>query len=837
MIGMCGPSALLSNRRVMELSNPDLAGGSMGGIGRMVMPCPPSDRRGSGTSSLSSAYTVSRRSSVVSPYLSSRRSSDVSQVGAGGHCQSVIGNDLGGEPLSPEASHRTGLCKNTSGLPGLPSLTPAEQYSLKAKYAAATGGPPPTPLPNMEPPVTPSRRFLSEYDGQPLPPFLHQVGTRRLSANTEYGTGVIYPHQAPGNNMRRASDPVRSGADPQGLPKVQRFNSLSNMTLMGRRNALQHCGSDANITRHMYSPRPPSITENVMMEAMAMEPHRNTTDGQDHGSMIQGSDRAYMGYQQSQSHPHSCDQLSPGNEGMGCLDPSYQQQMQGQYHSQRRNVGVGETMGQNEISNTLLQQAEYSMSTCQLSPSGPHYPSLGQPSEGTGPWGQNGQLHNPHVAMQAAMQFQDTGMQGQQYSQGLYDPNTEPNHQRVNIKPELIHPPMGSSNACQNAKALQQHHQPSTMEVCQQGYAPQTKEHGLISKPSNPSCDFVHGQMKTQANHRQPQSQPGTFLHGGSLSLGCAGSVLAEEQRSQTPMLQVKEMMVRNYVQSQQALLWEQQQEQQTANSSHPQKPEGMEMGAQAAMMQHSPQDQQLNQNIYHNSYPGYSNQDVMSPSGHSQASSSVPVKEQMAGMQDSSYSHDMVPHPPQSRKPLSRQNSLSQQANGAYLNSPPNLSPGHSTASPRRSVRLPPVHQQQQHTDNFYYSGQIHMHHNIDKSLAPHDGSCRTQQHHAEIESSTKAASMAYPQSASMSNTLENLDLENAQIDFASIIEDPDPSSYSPVNPGLGHQSSSQASSRLTTPQNSITLPSNLSNMAIGDMTSMLTSLAGENKYLNTLT
>ncbi|XP_060775372.1 zinc finger protein GLI1 isoform X2 [Neoarius graeffei] len=837
MIGMCGSSPLLSNRRVMELSTPELGGGGMGGIGRMVMPCPPSDRRGSGTSSLSSAYTVSRRSSVVSSYLSSRRSSEVSQVGTVGHCQSAIGNDVSGDPLPPETSHRTGLCHSTSGLPGLPSLTPAEQYSLKAKYAAATGGPPPTPLPNMEQPSTPNRRsgFLSEYDGQPLPPFLHQAGTRRHSANTEYGTGVIYPHQAPGNNMRRASDPVRSGADPQGLPKVQRFNSLSNMTMMGRRNALQHCGSDANITRHMYSPRPPSITENVMMEAMAMEPQRNTTEGRDHGSMIQGADRTYMGYQQSQAHPHTSGQLSPGNEGMGCLNPSYQSQMQGQYHSQHGNIGVGETVGQNEMSNTLLQQAEYSMSTCQLSPSGPHYSGLGQPSEGAGPWGQNGQLHNPHVGMQAAMQFQDTGMQGQQYSQSLYDPNTDPNHQRVTIKPEQFHPPMGGSSACQNAKALQQHHQPNTMEVCQQAYAPQTKAQGLISKSSNTSCDFVHGQIKTQTEHCQQQSQAGSFLHGGSLSLGCAGSVLAEERRSQTPMLQVKEMMVRNYVQSQQALLWEQQQEQQTANSSVPRKPESMEMGAQPAMMQHSPQDQQLNQNIYHNSYQGYSNQNVLSPS----ASSSVPVKEQMDGMQDSSYSHDMMPHPPQGRKPLSQQNSLSQQANGAYLSSPPNLpvSPGHSTASPRRSVRLPAVHQQQQHTDNFYYSGQIHMHHNMDKSLEPHNGSCQTQQHLAGIEPSTKAASVAYPQSASMSNTLENLDLENAQIDFASIIEDPDPSSYSPVNQVLGNQSSSQASSRLTTPQNSITLPSNLSNMAIGDMTSMLTSLAGENKYLNTLT
>lgn len=828
---MCAPSPLLSNRRVMELSNPELGGGVMSGVGGMGMPCPPNDRRGSGTSSLSSAYTVSRRSSMVSPYLSSRRSSEVSQVGTGGHCQPVMGNDVGGDPLSPESSRRTGLCQSASALPGLPSLTPAQQYSLKAKYAAATGGPPPTPLPNMDQPGTAGRRggFLNEYQGQPLPPFLHQGGARRHSSNTEYGTGIIYPHQAPGNNTRRASDPVRSGGDSQSLPKVQRFNSLSNMAMMGRRNALQHCGSDVNLTRHLYSPRPPSITENVMMEAMAMEPQGNPTERRDQGSTIQGGDRAYMRYQQSQHHPHPGNQLSPGHEGIGCMDPSYQ------YQGQRGDIGAGGAMSQNDMSNTLLQQAEYSMSNCQLSPSGPHYPNLGQPSDGTGPWGQNSQLQNPHVGVQVGMQFQDTGIQTQQFPQGMYDPNADHNHQRVTIKPEQFHPAMGGSNACQNAKPLLQHRQANAMELCQQGYSPQAQEQGLMGKSSNPSCEF-HGQMKVQSGHGQQQSQTGSFPNGGSLSLGCAGSVLTEGRRSQTPMLQVKEMMVRNYVQSQQALLWEQHQEQQAADSSLSGKSESIEMRGQSAIMQHSPQNQQPNPNLYHNSYQGYSNQNVTSPPAHSQVSSSVPVKEQMGGMQSSCYSHDMVPQPPQSRKPLSRQNSLSHQASGAYLGSPPNLSPSHSTASPRRGIRLPPVQQQQQHTENFYYSGQIHMHHNVDKPLESQDGSCLPQQHLAGIDPSTKTASLAYPESAPISNTLENLDLENAQIDFASIIDDPEPSSYSPVNPALGHQTSSQASSRLTTPQNSITLPSGLSNMAIGDMTSMLTSLAGENKYLNTL-
>ncbi|XP_039510095.1 zinc finger protein GLI1 [Pimephales promelas] len=782
MMGMCAPSPLLSNRRVMELSAPDL-----GGVTGMGMSCQPNDRRGSGTSSLSSAYTVSRRSSMVSPYLSSRRSSDVSQVG---HCQSAMGTDVPGDPLSPQSSQRSGSCQNSGGLPGLPSLTPAQQYSLKAKYAAATGGPPPTPLPNMDQPG----RFLRECHGQPLPPFMQQGGLRRNSANAEYGTGVIYPHQAPGNNTRRASDPVRSGADPQGLPKVQRFNSLSNVSLMSRRNALHQCGSDAALSRHMYSPRPPSITENVMMEAMAMEPH-----GKTEGNMIPGGDRAYMGYQQTQL------QLSPGQEGLGCMDQVFQSQMQGPYQGQREEICATGGIGQADIANNLLQQAEYGMSTCQLSPSGPHFPSQG---DGSGPWGPTNQLHSP----QTGMQFQGVGIQGQHYlQQGVYDPNSDPGHQRVTVKPEQFHPSMGGSSSCQNIKPLHQHRHNANM----QGYPPQGQGH--MGRSSNASCDFLQGQMGTQAGLPQ-QSQAGSFPSGGGINLA-----LAESRRSQTPMHQMKEMMVRNYVQSQQALLWEQQQEQRVVDGLSG-KPDGIDMGGQTAMIQHSPQHQQPNQNLYPgNAYQGYPNQNVMSPPQNRVPGS---VKEHTAGMQGSCYGPDIVPRPPQGRKPLSRQNSLSQ-SQQAYLGSPPH----HSTASPRRGVRLPPV--QQQHSENFtnnnnpmYYTGHIHMHHDIEK---PQDGPCLAQQH-----PSTKPTSMAYSEPAPMSNALENLDLENAQIDFTSIIDDPEPSSYSPINPH--HHCSSQTSSRLTTPQTSITLPSGLSNMAVGDMTSMLTSLAGENKYLNTL-
>lgn len=123
-----------------------------------------------------------------------------------------------------------------------------------------------------------------------------------------------------------------------------------------------------------------------------------------------------------------------------------------------------------------------------------------------------------------------------------------------------------------------------------------------------------------------------------------------------------------------------------------------------------------------------------------------------------------------------------------------------------------------------------------MEKHMDTQNGHCLPQQHSmgANVDP-TKSAPMApYSEAGPIPNALENLDLDNARIDFTSIIDDAEPSSFSPLNNPIQGQPgcSSQTSSRLTTPQTPVTL----SNMAVGDMTSMLTSLAGENKYLNTL-
>lgn len=790
---------------------------------------------------------------MISPYLSSRRSSEVSQMGGtgGGGCHLLSPEQSGGDPLSPETNRRGAPCPG-GGLPGLPNLTPAQQYSLKAKYAAATGGPPPTPLPNMEQPGTPARRrgVFSEYQGQPLPPFLQQGGPRRHSSNTEYGTGVIYPHQAPGNNSRRASDPVRSVADPQALPK--RFNSLNNIAMMGRRNALQHRGSETSLARHLYSPRPPSITENVMMEALGMEAHLSPVDGRDRAMMLPPGERSFMGYQQQQQTLVGVggslgNQLSPSHDSLSCPDQGY---MQGHYQNQageNTSRAGGNPMGQARsipsegMSKTLLQQAEYSMSTCQLSPSGPHYPSIGQGGDAGGPWSDSHsqiQTSNHALQNQRAMQNTDPSLQPQQTQThfnnqtGIY--NSPDGTHKLTIKPEQqFHPGMGGVNACQSAKLQQQR-----MLLQQPQVYPQQTGQVLMRNSNNPSCEFQGPNLNS-------------FPIAGGLSLGCAGTVLSDGKRSETPMMQVKEMMVRNYVQSQQAIMCEQQQEQQQQSGIKPPPlSDSVDMSAQTAMMQHSPQHQ--NQNLYASQpYPSYPNQNlVISPPAHSRGPSSVtPKDQQLAGLQGSCYGQEMVvPRPPQGRKPLSRQNSLSQ-VGGSYLGSPPQLSPVHSTSSPRRAVRLPPVqhpqHQQNEifspSNNNIYYSGQISM--DMDKHMDPQIGPCLNQQHsvgsNLDPTGGTKPAPMTpYPESGPISNALENLDLDNARIDFTSIIDDAESSSFSPINNPLHGQSSSQASSRLTTPQTSVSLAagSGLSNMAVGDMTSMLTSLAGENKFLNTL-
>lgn len=180
------------------------------------------------------------------------------------------------------------------GSRGMLNLTPAQHYHLKAKYAAATGGPPPTPLPNMERMSLKTRMALMDEggSGQCLPPLVRPP--RCTEATSGYNNGymghpgyrrrVLYPGEGPLNGNRRASDPVRTQApETCSLPPVQRFNSLNNLHPLppvahhsipeSRNFCLQnYTRSEGNLqTGLQHSPYTSSIAEHAALEALAME--------------------------------------------------------------------------------------------------------------------------------------------------------------------------------------------------------------------------------------------------------------------------------------------------------------------------------------------------------------------------------------------------------------------------------------------------------------------------------------------------------------------------------------------------------------------------------------
>ncbi|XP_049919747.1 zinc finger protein GLI2-like isoform X2 [Epinephelus moara] len=239
-----------------------------------------SERRDSTSSTLSSVYTLSRRSSGISPCYSSRRSSQASQFGA--NRPSNLSSADSYDPISADMSRRSsqasqcgggsggaGGCRG-GGFPSPLSLTPAQHYRLKAKYAAATGGAPPTPLPYME------RMCLKTHTalcGDSQESSTTNQPSRQYSS---YATRSLMPHEVPSHIPRRASDPVRHVAiDYPSQPQMQRYNSMG--TLSGGVTMQPHPPPAAHLSQqgclrpdgsphhYPYSLRPPSISENVPM--------------------------------------------------------------------------------------------------------------------------------------------------------------------------------------------------------------------------------------------------------------------------------------------------------------------------------------------------------------------------------------------------------------------------------------------------------------------------------------------------------------------------------------------------------------------------------------------
>ncbi|XP_075757905.1 zinc finger protein GLI1 isoform X2 [Pelodiscus sinensis] len=723
MPGLCSPPPTASHRRVLELSTSDLA--SLPPLG---------ERRGSTTSTVSSAYTVSRRSSLASPYPRAAE-------GPGGLASS-LGLADGYAPVSPDASRQASTASHGGGLPG---LTPAQQYHLKAKYAAATGGPPPTPLPSTE------RAALSGRTGCPGdslgpagPSFLANGALRRHSANECPGYGLPL-HLAPGNGARRASDPARPGAAPPAAPRVPRFKSVGNVSAAaaGRAGRQPLRGADARLQGHLFAPRPPSISENAFLESMSLE--RPGPAG-----LLEME--PYLGYPE---------------QGIPCQGPGMELQAEPTYG------GAHRTMGGMQLSPAAHRELEgglalpsYSLPQCQVNQpfQGMCPPDAGLPA----PWEEAapGSLEmNPMVP---------GAMAGRHCHHQYPAPGA--------CEPQPKHMGMCQFAGGQQAGELsqlpikaEQRFQAPVPAPCQNGALPAA----ALQPPAAPfGPPRAMGAAPGDGYQAEPQ-QGSCFAVGPQAPPG---------QRPHIPMLQVKELMVRNYVQSQQALMWGEQ----------PQPPPkaGEAMMGLGGLPGHS-------QPLRHPPAP----QSYLSPkyAGYPAKPGHPLGPPESQALASPGYAPELVPHPPTGAKPLSRQNSR------GYLSSPSQPSPPCEPpeTSPGRLLRLPPLHAPPE-AAMLYYPGK--------GPQGPPPANCGAQdpgRPYAPGLEGLRPDSFSYlAPEGQVSNSLDSLDLENTHLDFVAILDEPEPPSLSPTQ----------------------LPPHGPPNMAVGDMSSMLSSLAGESHFLNTL-
>ncbi|XP_072105265.1 zinc finger protein GLI1-like isoform X1 [Mobula birostris] len=785
------------------------------------------ERRNSTTSTVSSAYTVSRRSSTISPYLSSRRSSEVSLVGGRGN------NGASGEsynPMSPDSSQGCSEVSQCSTLPGLPTLSPLQQYRLKARYAAATGGPPPTPLSNLKQAGT----NVSELSNPSRPTFpIHGPCRGGDGSFHAYGAAMLRHQDVLAIDSRRASDPVRVADGAQSMPKVQRFNSLNNISpsMVPRRNYNpQHlAGSETNLHGCIYSPRPPSITENILMEAVTMETSNQANPG------LPGDMAPYQNYQGANVpllNDHVCNtQTAELHSPVGM--PS--QQLYGSSNRNAGNMQVG--LAQQASMDSNMAQQQYTVNQFQ--------------SQGQGCSHENNMPVQWNEVSSGSMDVSSIEIPNQQ----SIEPNPVQLSQclkRVNQSP---HSPQYLNNFIQQNvnvthNALSQQNMFNHDQMAHPGYQQIKPEHLLHQTvPMLNPCQSIKQAIATRPNFNLPKQTIASteeMSHGSQQQMECSSRSCFDaaansgmhssplRSRVHTPMMQVKEMMVRNYIQSQQALMWG---EPQHSNSVTP--PLDVNVGSPIQAICSPPHSLRTQSQPYSAYGDCQSQPGLLSPS--SQEGQIQPKTLMNPGGQ--CYSPRMVPHPPSALKLLS-----SQMAQKEYLS---HASPVHkpTTVSTEKSINLPPIQCELETPEDgnlLFYSRQMQtqqgrpqLRKQMSNSIQMHSlqNNCALQQQMMLSVDPMKLDSSIYPEANQMSSCIDSLDLQHSQIDFAAILDDGgNPSlTTATLTPNI-IPNISQTSSCLTAPYNPFTLQTGMSNMAISDMSSVLTTLAGESKFLNTM-
>lgn len=732
------------------------------------------ERRDSTTSTISSAYTMSRRSSGISPGYSSRRSSEASQFGANRH--NNISSADSYDPISTDLSRRSseashcgggGVSGGGGGGPAsLLSLTPAQHYRLKAKYAAATGGAPPTPLPNMDRMSLRTRMALytDSQEGSSLPFHQPPAGTvPRRCSDIGYSARSMMPHEVPNNLPRRASDPVRRPTlDPLSFPRVQRYNSMNSVTPMNGPSAERHQAltmqgytrSDGSLQRYPFAPRPPSISENVAMENMAVD--GGMTGGEQAGEddMVLPDDVVqYIRSQNSGPSAHNSGQVDyhsnhhpQGYQTGMALPPSF--------YAQRRMAMVDATMSGQD------------MQPCQMGPS---------------------VAQQPFAAPSDNMNKNNMPVQWNEVSSGTVDSTTKLSKQqqqplRGNLAVVQQRQNFGSFQGQGQGLGSNQQVVPMSQNMSM---------HGYVNHNSQRLMNISH-----QQHQQQRQCSNVNFGEHMSPQQGFGQEAIPNSMSGSTSMRPTPNSMANPELQSYRVRT---------------------EAEGYAHVNQVDPQQnygiltQQQQQHNIHNGGRG-----MLQPR---------PPTEPKSHSRQHTGSSMMQP----GRIPKSSDLSPSRGTDTSEASPKrPSGSAAHSGNSENLSSSVfytAQIHMFEPSSVSF------------DAPMSPCTSQAPASATPAAANMASPGVNLVSSSTVD-SSTSASGGTEHAQIDFDTMLDDGDHSSLmsGTLSPGL-LQSLSQNSSRLTTPRNSVTLasvPAGIGNMAIGDMNSMLTALAEESKFLN---
>ncbi|XP_078254441.1 transcriptional activator GLI3-like isoform X2 [Rhinoraja longicauda] len=736
------------------------------------------ERRDSTTSTISSAYMSSHRSSGISPYLSSRRSSEMSQAEGRLHNLSVADSY---DPISTDASRRSSDASQCGGPPGLLSLTPAQHYRLKAKYAAATGGPPPTPLPNMERMSLKARMaLLGDYRDAEIFSLPQINVSRRCSdgAYNAFGRRPLLPNDVPGNGIRRASDPVGTVGESFSAHPVHRYNSLNIINpasvppSMERHNFSfqNYARSDGNLHRSVYSPCPPSISENAVQETIAMETYGHIDEDILPDDVVQ--------YMSSQGNELSC-------------------RLQNEVNMPSRDM-------YDHLPNAPLSEMQQdhivAMPSCDQSQSA-------------------GQQVNPETNKD------DLPIQWNEVSSGSIDmlPQRQKYRQRAGVPQSralglfagTTNPQQNPPTVHQSAFACQPNGYQQCMEVAQSVQrnnkipGPQTnKSHQQNPNPNRQTFIPATGEFPYVAN------VPTRELESANVQ-GQDGSqyppfVSRHPAAKVTNGMQNRNMMVQNFNQCQQAA------SQQTM--------EGLLFHCVNGSAQASIGDSGVlgfsNQPPQAAVFPGLQgSQQVSHSSGNQQLGLHSPKGHQMYTNRQPSLPPNRVTH---------QQSSLG------------NLNQIYRMTSIKTEVQDLPQTLNSSCSNVQHYIRQGYNQNSTFRQQARKNVKFTGQETNFQQTGHRKSTELISPGSNQVTSTVGGNSLDAVQIDFDAILDDEDHRSLisGALSPSI-LQNFSQTSSHLHSPRTSLTfhsMPLSTTNMAIGDMTSLLTSLAEESKFLTVM-